>query len=444
MTLARRAERAPVPSGVSLGELEARQPRHQVELARPAVPKRHGEPAEALGVEDEVLLEEPLRRRVVARHLEHDGALLDRERLDPLAPVVLRRVEHEALEHERAVGLQHTCDVPEALGLAVGVRQVVERVVDEVHELERPRDRHVGHVADRDGDPVASRLRPEPVDHRLGRLDALDRNAPGRQRQGDATRSDGELEDAPASRQTGQELDGRARVELAALVVDAGPVRTEELGIVEGRHARHSSRIALTCEASAVGESGGSMRAVVLVEGESDRNALEALAERRGRDLAAEGVAVEPIGGAQAIGRFLERFGPRGLDVRLAGLYDAGEEPAVRRSLERAGLGSDLTRPEMERLGFYACVQDLEDELIRSLGPPAVEEVVAAQGELRSFRTFQRQPAQRDVPIEGQLRRFMGTHSGRKIHYGRVLVEALDMACVPPPLDLVLAHVGRG
>jgi hypothetical protein len=38
----------------------------------------------------------------------------------------------------------------------------------------------------------------------------------------------------------------------------------------------------------------------------------------------------------------------------------------------------------------------------------------------------------------------MGTHSGRKIHYGRVLVEALDMACVPPPLDLVLAHVERG
>jgi hypothetical protein len=25
-----------------------------------------------------------------------------------------------------------------------------------------------------------------------------------------------------------------------------------------------------------------------------------------------------------------------------------------------------------------------------------------------------------------------------------VLVEALDMARVPPPLDLVLAHVGRG
>jgi hypothetical protein len=183
------------------------------------------------------------------------------------------------------------------------------------------------------------------------------------------------------------------------------------------------------------------MRAVVLVEGESDRNALEALAERRGRDLAAEGVAVEPIGGAQAIGRYLERFGPRGLDVRLAGLYDAGEEAAVTRRLERAGLGSDLTRAAMERLGFFACVEDLEDELIRSLGVPAVEAVVAAQGELRSFRTLQRQPAQRGVPVDGQLRRFMGTHSGRKIQYGRLLVEALDPARVPRPLDLVLAHV---
>jgi hypothetical protein len=183
------------------------------------------------------------------------------------------------------------------------------------------------------------------------------------------------------------------------------------------------------------------VRAVVLVEGASDRNALEALAERRGRDLAAEGVAIEPIGGAQAIGRFLERYGPSGLRVRLAGLYDVGEEGAVRRCLERAGLGSNLTRARMEGLGFYACVEDLEDELIRSLGIARVEEVVAAQGELRSFRVLQKQPAQRGVAVEKQLRRFMGTHSGRKIHYGRVLVEALDLARAPRPLDLVLAHV---
>ncbi|MDX6483784.1 MAG: hypothetical protein QOE95_1555, partial [Gaiellaceae bacterium] len=79
-------------------------------------------------------------------------------------------------------------------------------------------------------------------------------------------------------------------------------------------------------------------RAVVLVEGISDQCALEALARRRGRNLEAEGVSVVPIGGAQAIGRFLSHFGPEGLDVRLAGLCDVGEERDFQRALERAGL----------------------------------------------------------------------------------------------------------
>ncbi len=80
-----------------------------------------------------------------------------------------------------------------------------------------------------------------------------------------------------------------------------------------------------------------------------------------------------PIGGAQSIGRFLKVFGPQGLNVRLAGLCDAGEEGDYRRGLERTGLGSDLTRVDMERLGFYVCVADLEDELIRALGAATVE-----------------------------------------------------------------------
>ena len=87
------------------------------------------------------------------------------------------------------------------------------------------------------------------------------------------------------------------------------------------------------------------------------------------------------------------------------------------------------------------CVADLEDELIRSLGTAAVERLIAGQGELGSFRTFCRQPAQRDRTREQQLRRFMGTRAGRKIHYGQVLADALDLTRVPRPLDRVLAHV---
>jgi hypothetical protein len=182
-------------------------------------------------------------------------------------------------------------------------------------------------------------------------------------------------------------------------------------------------------------------RAVVLVEGVSDQRALEALAERRGRSLDAEGVAVVPIGGAQAIGRFLNRFGPEGLDVRLAGLCDAAEEGDFRRGLERAGFGTDLTRTDLERLGFYVCVADLEDELIRALGAARVEEVVEAEGELGSFRTLQKQPEWRGRSVEEQLRRFMGSGGSRKIRYARLLVEVLDLTHVPRPLDLVLAHV---
>jgi hypothetical protein len=170
----------------------------------------------------------------------------------------------------------------------------------------------------------------------------------------------------------------------------------------------------------------------VLVEGTSDEIALRTLAERRGRDLAAESVAIVPMGGAQSIGRFLDQFGPRGLDVRLAGLCDAGEEHEFRRAVDRAG---------MEWVGFYVCVVDLEDELIRSLGVAAVEEVVEAQGEFGPFRTLQKQPAWRGRPVDEQLRRFMGSGGRRKIRYARLLVDALDLDRVPRPLDDVLARV---
>jgi hypothetical protein len=185
----------------------------------------------------------------------------------------------------------------------------------------------------------------------------------------------------------------------------------------------------------------GDARVIVLVEGISDQIALESLAARRGRNLDGERISVVPIGGAQAIGRFLARFGPQQSDVRLAGLCDAGEEEVFRRSLERAGFGSHVTRVDMERLGFHVCVEDLEDELIRALGPAAVEAVLESQGDLGSFRTFQKQPAWRGRRIEGQLRRFMGSADRRKIRYARLLVDALDLAQVPRPLDRLLAHV---
>lgn len=183
------------------------------------------------------------------------------------------------------------------------------------------------------------------------------------------------------------------------------------------------------------------VRAVVLVEGMSDRFAVEVLAGRRGRDLAAEGVRVVAMLGATNISHFAGRYGPQGLGVRLAGLYDAAEEDHFRRGLERAGLGQGLTRAGLQALGFFRCTADLEDELIRALGTGAVEQIIGAEGELRSFRILQRQPAQRGRSTHDQLRRFMGCRSGRKHRYARLLAGAVDLARVPPALDGLLAYV---
>jgi hypothetical protein len=184
----------------------------------------------------------------------------------------------------------------------------------------------------------------------------------------------------------------------------------------------------------------GSVRTVVLVEGVSDRRALETLAARHGHDLAVVGVAIVATNGSKNLRYAVDRFGPGGLDLHLAGLVDAPEEHDVRRALERAGEPVGPARHDLERHGFFVCEADLEDELIRALGPARVEAVLEAHRDLTIFRTMQRQPAQRDRPIEAQLRRFMGTKGGRKEAYAVYLVEALDMDEVPRPLDLLLRH----
>jgi hypothetical protein len=179
-------------------------------------------------------------------------------------------------------------------------------------------------------------------------------------------------------------------------------------------------------------------RSVVLVEGPSDAGAVRALARRQGRDLDAEGVSIVPIGGYGNVGRFLERYGPAGLGARLAGLYDAPEERHFQRALARAGFGPTCSRADLEALGFYACEANLEDELARALGPAAMEELLEAQGELRSFRTYQKQPAHRQEPIEAQLHGFLWN---RKAEYGILIVDALELDRMPRPLAAVLAHV---
>ncbi len=182
-------------------------------------------------------------------------------------------------------------------------------------------------------------------------------------------------------------------------------------------------------------------RAVVLVEGNSDRVALQTLATRLGRDLHSEGVEVVPMGGITNTRSFAQRYGPAGLDLPLAGLFDCAEETTLRRGLAAAGLSAALEPGGLAGLGFYGCSADLEDELVRSLGADRVEAVVEAAGEARSLRLLAGMPAQRGRPREAVLRRFLGVRSGRKARYAALLVGAADQDRVPAPLVAVLARV---
>jgi hypothetical protein len=167
--------------------------------------------------------------------------------------------------------------------------------------------------------------------------------------------------------------------------------------------------------------------AVLLVEGASDKAAIETLARRRGRDLAAEGADVVAIGGAQAVGRVLASLAGR----RCVGLCDVREEHGFRRAFERAGLTPVV----------HACNPDLEGELIRALGAEAVEAVLAANWDLGSFRTMQKQPEWRARPVEEQLRRYLASGARRKIRYAVLLVEALGLDRMPAPLEGALAAI---
>lgn len=183
------------------------------------------------------------------------------------------------------------------------------------------------------------------------------------------------------------------------------------------------------------------LSAVILVEGDSDKAAVETLARRHGRSLESKAIAVVAMGGVTNIGHFLSEFGKKGQDLRIGGLCDEGEELIVARSLERHGYVTSLDRRSLASVGFHVCVQDLEDELIRALGVESVEEIVRAQGEWGTYQIFLSQPAQRGREPNARIRRFMGTRSGRKIRYGQALVEALDLDRVPPPLVGVLEYM---
>ncbi|MGZ5399605.1 MAG: hypothetical protein ACXWDM_06285 [Nocardioides sp.] len=164
---------------------------------------------------------------------------------------------------------------------------------------------------------------------------------------------------------------------------------------------------------------------VVLVEGGSDVAALAALPAADGLRERFEPVA---MGGITNVSTYVERLRRERPDVVLLGVCDERE----RRYMERE-------RPALADV--FVCERDLEDELIRAVGPEAVVGLLDELGELGRFRTFQEQPEWRGQPLHDQLRRFAGTRSGRKAVFAGRLAAELTTEDVPAPLARLLERV---
>lgn len=164
---------------------------------------------------------------------------------------------------------------------------------------------------------------------------------------------------------------------------------------------------------------------VVLVEGGSDVAALDALARVDGTRERCDLVA---MGGITNVAAYVARLRRERPDAVLLGVCDERE----RRFMERE-------RPDLAAV--YVCVRDLEDELIRAVGPEAVVALLDELGELGRFRTFQEQPEWRGRPLHDQLRRFAGTRSGRKAVFAGRLAAVLTQDSLPAPLARLLQRV---
>lgn len=180
-------------------------------------------------------------------------------------------------------------------------------------------------------------------------------------------------------------------------------------------------------------------RTLVLVEGESDANAVRALAARIDCDLGSRRIDILSAHGVTNFARVLVDYLSEHPSARVCGMYDSADEWHVRRALARAQI--PVADDSIEDAGFFACVADLEDELIRALGVEAVQRVIEEQSELDSFRRFQAMPQHRHSPAHQQLHRFLGTRATRKIRTATRLVEALDVGQLPRPLVQLAARL---
>jgi len=181
-------------------------------------------------------------------------------------------------------------------------------------------------------------------------------------------------------------------------------------------------------------------RTVILVEGVSDKLALEAAAELSGVSLDGKGVSIVSVDGGNTLRMYLRLFGGEGFGLDLVGMCDEDKEGVWQRDLSDAGYGDVPDRAAMEHLHFYVACQDLEDELVRALGDQETEECIREQGDSTKLSKFSGQPKQAGKSRHDQLRAFLQVRD-RKARYAPLLVDRLTEAALPDVLRKVLSNV---
>ena len=178
----------------------------------------------------------------------------------------------------------------------------------------------------------------------------------------------------------------------------------------------------------------------VLLEGASDVATVRALMAKAGADP--DRVRLLNLGGVTNVGRTLARLAQDRPDATVLGLCDSGEADVVVRVLRRTGLAL-RDASDLPSYGFFVCVRDLEDELIRALGTDRAVAVVANLGLADKLQTLRGQHAWRDRPLAEQLHRFCSVASGRKELMAGAFADALDADAVPEPLRQLIERLPR-
>lgn len=174
---------------------------------------------------------------------------------------------------------------------------------------------------------------------------------------------------------------------------------------------------------------------IMFVEGPSDRLAILSLAKKNNLSLDSLGVSVIALNGAGILAWFLKLFGPAGFQLPVCGICDLDHASQWSKVLENSGLGKNLSRSDMEKIGFFVCDRDMEDELVRALGDAVVLQAIDENGDIKDWNLFCQQSNNKVLAQPAQIRAFLAAK--RKVLYAPILVSKLSTT-VPRPLKEVL------